>query len=68
LDARGSAWLSSSADVPGRIDDVVSEGGLRQQQVAGAGRPQVTTVGFSDGGNGADAADSTDIADLTAPM
>jgi hypothetical protein len=34
-------WQVPSFDVPGRIDTIVSPGGLRQQQVAGIGRPQV---------------------------
>lgn len=42
-------WLPPGPGVPGEVRTTVSPGGLRQQQVFGAGRPQVDVVVAADG-------------------
>ncbi|HVT14952.1 MAG TPA: carboxypeptidase-like regulatory domain-containing protein [Thermoanaerobaculia bacterium] len=42
-------WQMPDTDVPGRIDTVISPAGLRQQQLAGGGRPQVNVAVGADG-------------------
>jgi hypothetical protein len=43
------AWQMPQGEVPGRIDTVESASGLRQQQIVGAGRPQVSVAVAADG-------------------
>ena len=43
------AWSAPDLDMPGRIDTVVSPGGLKQFQVVGAGRPAVRAAVGPDG-------------------
>lgn len=43
------AFLPPAPTVPGRIDHIVSPGGLRQQQVFGLGRPQIDVPVGGDG-------------------
>ncbi|MFL6201870.1 MAG: carboxypeptidase regulatory-like domain-containing protein [Thermoanaerobaculia bacterium] len=42
-------WMAPAPQSPGRITDVISPGGLRQQQVLGQGRPQVEVAVAQDG-------------------
>lgn len=42
-------WIPPAPGLPGRINNLVSEGGLRQQQVFGEGRPQVEVPVAEDG-------------------
>lgn len=42
-------WIPPAPELPGRITNLVSAGGLRQQQVFGEGRPQVEVSVAEDG-------------------